>query len=416
MNWRTWITVAALLAGLWPAAARACSVTDEFVLPSNFELVQMAEAIVVASAEPQPKDGLPEVTFRTEAIVKGPAPERFNLSFASLGTAVPSDNEDLSAAHPESYGGPCNRTTFPPGGRFLIFLQRHNGAWAQLGMPFSRVNEDYSGEDNAWMRSVRRYLALQRSLPPMEQLAALARIAETGTDGEGRRLSASERDDVLSHLRSISPSKPTPWLLDIYARLERGDPLPFGPPDRSDNPEEGYDRAAAELLGEEWPEDSAGAALESAERAAGQGSRPTESPIDGLRLRVLRSLTLGRHPGALPLFERLWAAPETARRLRGVILRYFARNGQYPRAYRWIEDNLMAELRTLPRGEALALLSDVAEVQRGDSWEAGRERWRSDPHAAATWPALSRSINRYQVESFGEEYALPFYDLTEDDP
>ena len=417
MTWRTWIAVVALFAGLWPVAAAACSVTDDFVLPSNFELVQMADAIVVATAESKPASasasGREGAMFRTELTVKGSAPDRFVLSFASLGDTVPSDNEDLSAAHPEGYAGPCNRMSFRPGGRFLIFLQRHNGQWVQLGMPFSRVNEDYTGEENAWMRSVRRYLALQQSLGPMEQLSALARMAETGTDAEGRRLSAAEREDILAHLGSISPRKPTAWLLDLYGRLERGEPLPFAPPDRPENPEESLDRAAAELLGEEWPEDSAGRALAEIEAAASGDARPEAPPaIDPVRLRILRSLMLGNHPGALPLFERLWASPETARPLRGLILRYFARNGHYPRAYRWIETNLAAELADLPRDQALELLSGVAEVQQGESWEEGRERWRRDPHAAATWPALARTLHRYQVRRFGRDYVLPAYDLS----
>ncbi len=418
MLWRKMIGLAAMALAFWPTASRACSVGEGFIGASNFELVQMASAIVVAVAERQTsgRDVIPQVQFRTETVLKGSPPRRFYSFIGGLGRPGPSDNEDLSYPHPDASSGACNRHTFARGGRYLIFLQRDSdGYWAVLGMPFSRVSEDYSGETDNWIRSVRRYLDLQRRLSSIEQLAALTRMAETGQDGDGRPLRAGERADIVAHLGWISPWKPTPWLVDLYERLERGEPLPFAPPARPDNLEEGYDRAAAELLGEQPQEGSAESAAAEALRAvveAGSSApEPTAPSTDPLRVRILQSLVQGNHPEALPLFERLWAAPETSRAYRGLLLRYFARNGHYPRAYSWIETSLLAELRSLPRREAQALLWAVAEVQRGDSWDEGQEGWRSDAHAAATWPALSRTIHRYQVATFGEGEAIPFFDL-----
>lgn len=415
MSWRKTIGLASLALAFWPTASRACSLLDDFIGPSNFELVQMADAIVVAVAERRARgeDGFPQIQFRTESVLKGSPPRRFS-SEGGFGRVGPSDNEDLSSTHPDASSGACNRGTFARGGRYLIFLERgSDGRWTEHGMPFSRVNEDYSGETDNWIRSVRRYLDLQRRLPPMEQLAALTRMAQTGRDGDGRRLRAGERADIVAHLGWISPWKPTPWLVDVCERVERGEPLPFASPARTDNIEEPYDRAAAELLGEQPQEGSAESAAAEALRAvveAGSSAPARPAPAtDPLRIRILQSLARGDHPAALPLFERLWAAPETSRAYRGLLLRYFARNGHYPRAYSWIETSLLAELRSLPSREAQALLWAVAEVQAGDSWEEGRERWRSDARAAATWPALSRIINRYQIDRFGDGNALPFF-------
>lgn len=61
----------------------------------------------------------------------------------------------------------------------------------------------------------------------------------------------------------------------------------------------------------------------------------------------------------------------------------------------------------------MALLRDVADVQRGDSYTAGRERWRTDPHAAATWPELALALYWYQMRTFGAERALRFRDALE---
>jgi hypothetical protein len=417
MLWRKMIGLAALAVASWPTASRACSLVPGFIGPSNFELVQMADAIVVAVAERRTRgeDGFPQIQFRTESVLKGSPPSRFS-SEGGFGRIGPSDNEDVSSPHPDASSGACNRQTFTRGGRYLMFLERgSDGRWAEHSMPFSRVNEDYSGETDSWIRSVRRYLDLQRRLSPMEQLAALARMAETGHDNDGRPLRAGERADIRAHLGWISPWKPTPWLVEVYERLERGELLPFAPSPRPDNLEEGYGSGAAELLGQEPQEGSAESAAAEALRAvveAGSSAPASSAPAtDPLRIRILQSLVQGDHPDALPLFERLWAAPETSRAYRGALLRYFARNGHYPRAYSWIETSLLAELRSLARREAQALLWDVAEVQRGESWEEGQERWRSDAHAAATWPALSRIIHRYQIDTFGEDDALPFFDL-----
>ena len=241
-------------------------------------------------------------------------------------------------------------------------------------------------------QSVRRYLALQTSLPPMEQVAALARMATTGRGGAGESLSPGERADISDHLGAISQWKPTAWLLDAHARLERGQALPFAPrPDAANGEQSGIDDAVAFLL----DEPPAPAARQGRERE---------------RMLVLQALAAGEHPDALPLFERLSAAPGTGPRARGLILRYLARNGHYPRAYEWIETRLMAELARLGAREARQLVADVAAVQRGDSYQEGRERWRTDTHAAATWPELALALHLYQVRALGEDHVLDLSD------
>jgi hypothetical protein len=306
------------------------------------------------------------VEFRVQGAVKGSPPRQLRIDDTQIGTIRPSDLVDLSQSHHESGNGMCNRYTFERGGRYLLFLDRaEDGSWGQLGYAYSRINEDYAGENNPWMRAVRRYLRLQDTLGPMEQLAALRQMLETGRDLNGRsRLGRTERADIAAHLGSVSPWKPTPMLVDFYERLERGEPLP------------------APLVSTDRGDD---------------------------RLTVLRRLAAGDHPSAIPLFERLAAAPQTRGEVRGAVLLYLARHGRYGDAYRWIEMDLLRELQSLPQAEAMALLRTVASVQMGDAWEEGRERWRSHPHAVATWPALSRAIHAYQIRTFGAGNALPFF-------
>lgn len=380
------ITLLAALALLGVGSdARACSVIESYVRPSNFELVQIADAIVVARAEKQTGgDGFEgSVVFQIESSVKGKAPARVTLPFAAIGKTVPSDLADLSGSNPEGYMGPCNRMNFARGARYLLFLEHaKDGEWRQVGYPFSRVNEDYAGEDNAWVRTVRRYLRVQQGQPPMDQLAALGRMAQAGRDDSGAQLSDAERTDIADHLRSISQWKPTRYLLDVYARVERGETVTPRPDEENGEPGN-LDEAARALLGESRSKPQQGA-----ERA---------------RRMILIALAEGDHSDALPLFETLSARIDLDVDQRGLMLRYFARNGQYSRAYQWIETRLLAELGSLSSEDAERLLARVGEVQIGDSYGDGKERWRQDPHAAAAWPELALSVYRIAAATVGKD-------------
>ncbi|MEA3011981.1 MAG: hypothetical protein QOD42_526 [Sphingomonadales bacterium] len=73
-------TLAGLLAAI-PAAA--CSSTDRYIAPSNFELVQMADAIGIytaVSGSSGPDIIFGTVTFRREQALKGAPPAELSLT------------------------------------------------------------------------------------------------------------------------------------------------------------------------------------------------------------------------------------------------------------------------------------------------------------------------------------------------
>lgn len=378
----TYILVAILC--LRSAPAQACSLSADTIIPSNFELVQLADSIVIATAQSRFRTSEQRgVSFRVDSVVKGPRPQRLRIEEAWIGPVGRSNLVDLSAPHDDSENGTCNRSMFQRGGRYLLFLERgEDGSWHELGYAYSRINEDYAGEANPWMRSVRRYLRLQRTLQPMEQIAALRAMVETGRDTNGRRLGRTERQDIADHLAALTPWKPTEMLVDAYERVERGEPNPFTIlPGAGWG---GYDESTVPLT-------SRGAAPPRRQGAADE------------RLLLLRMLLRGRHPEAFPFFDRL-AAGNPSPAVRGMALRYLAANGHYPRAYRWIEQHLLDELPRLEREDAEELLLAVSSAQRGDYYDGGRPRWLTDPHAAATWPALARRIDAYQAQAFGADH------------
>lgn len=378
---------AALLAALALAggtmtagAAFACSTVPEYVRPTNFELVQLADAIVVARAVTaiEPADDF-QVKFEVRQVLKGEAPEAFT-GFGVLGPVPPGDPASLSEPHPEAYMGLCVRSRFRAGHDYVIFLERNeDGELRPAGYPFARVNEDFAGENSLWVRTIRRYLAIQAESDPMVELEVLASLRDSlGQGAEDRALAA----DISDHLASRSPYKPTAYLIDTLNRLRNGEPLA----DAVRSPAADREVSVAQDLTD-----------------AIFGGRSDEFGSEGQIEFILRALITGEHPGAAPVFEALVSNPARTPSELGLAIRFFARNGQYRRAYELIETDAVRILGALPPEARDELLGAVLEAQRGDSFTEGRERWRTDPYVATAWPELALSLYWFMeaVESDG---------------
>jgi hypothetical protein len=195
---RSILLAVAVLSGATPSFA--CSVADTYVRPTNFELVRLADAIIVAT--PIALVGHNVIRFRVEQVVKGTPPGEVVLGWLSMAPGTPSNLDDLSRAHPDAYRGACRRGRFAPGERYLLFIGGRGGedSWYLLEQPFSRVSEDYRGEDTAWQRTVRRYVTLQRDLAPAAQREALRAMATSGRAADGSALTDPELADARDQL------------------------------------------------------------------------------------------------------------------------------------------------------------------------------------------------------------------------
>lgn len=168
----------ALLAAPLPAAA--CSVAPGYHVPTNMELVERAELILlgtVVDGDFEP-DSTAEQMIEVEPgeVLKGAMPTgRIALpaSIATDGDLVLSNPYELKEAHPQSFAGACTRYVFPRGSRVLFFLDRQNGAWHEAGGPFSRWAEDVLTDDAPWLQAVRFYIEVSK-LPEEDRAAALA--------------------------------------------------------------------------------------------------------------------------------------------------------------------------------------------------------------------------------------------------
>lgn len=362
----------------------ACSVTSEYVRPTNFELIQLTDTIVVATAQREIKaEPYGAIEFRVDKVMKGAPPKRVQVSFGSLGDAFPSDPNDISGSHPEGHAGPCNRTTFGKGKQYVLFLSKSGDTYGPFAFPFSRINEDYAGEDSLWVRTIRTYLEIQAKHDPMKQLEVLDALLQQKLKGPQTATSRAEAQDILDHLRSRSPWKPTPYLVQTYEALERGEQPKYGVRSRAADRENS-------------------AAQDMTDAMFGVGPPPDKMSFEEEKHFVLRSLVLGDHPGAAPLFERLIGVPRPTATHLGLGIRFFAKNNQYRRAYTLIETQAMRILGAISQDEAGRLIADILDAQRGDAYGDRKERWRSDSYVATAWPELALHLYWFQVYMYGE--------------
>ena len=131
------------LTALPVTAASACSVVGDYRVPTNLELAQGAELIMlgrITGAESgTDEDSVMDsvVVIEPVAAIKGALPPAaiklggMTLTEGELAHyGVLSNPYDLEAAHPASYIGGCIRYLFPRGTSVLFFLEHgENGEW-----------------------------------------------------------------------------------------------------------------------------------------------------------------------------------------------------------------------------------------------------------------------------------------------
>lgn len=377
-------------------AAVACSVTSEFVRATNYELAENADGIVVAVAESSSGgDGFDgSVTFRIEERWKGAPPATVDLRGSALGRVSPSDPNQIAEAHPESYMGPCSRYTFQRGRRYVLFLENNEDepsnrprGWFVEPAIFGRSSEDYAGPDSLWARTLHLYLEIQSNPDRMAALVDLAArlpaLEAPGRPPSDRAIAA----DIRDHLSSLSPWKPTPYLLSAYAALERGESPQFSIRGPEANREGGFADAATDLIFD---------------------VRHPDFDLRRQKETVLRSLITGDHPDAAPLFERLVQKGPTAGEL-ALAIRFRSRRGDTLGAFQLFKNAALPRLGGLPDADATMLAGSMITAMWGPNYRYGEENeaWRAEPQVRDQWPEMALSLwwdmRRRGVELQGDD-------------
>jgi len=175
---RTLLSLAALALLAAPLPAAACSVASGYRVPTNLELVERADLILLAdvvdgASAPGSEEEM-QIRIRPIAALKGTIPTGpITLPGAMLDGATELSNPyDLEQPHPQSLAGACIRYAFPHGSRVLFFLKADGDGWVPSAPPFSRWAEDALGDDAPWLQAVRFYAEVG-ALPEGERKAAM---------------------------------------------------------------------------------------------------------------------------------------------------------------------------------------------------------------------------------------------------
>ncbi|KPL69389.1 hypothetical protein SZ64_15500 [Erythrobacter sp. SG61-1L] len=236
---------------LLPAPALACSVGNDYRVPTNLELAGDADLILLGkvtggslgmSEGPENTD----ITVEPIRAIKGDLPgEAITLRGLSLSEPrflALSNPYELVDAHPLSYIGGCIRYMFPLGTRALFFLKRgEDGDWQATGRPFSRWAEDVPDEDAPWVRLSTLY-AQAAALPDAERTAMLERARDEW---------AAMADDPVAQLLAANVTRQLagqnePWNLLMQRELGL-----LGYPDEQEEAPASVDAALEKMRGTE---------------------------------------------------------------------------------------------------------------------------------------------------------------------
>ncbi|MEO1167117.1 MAG: hypothetical protein AAFW97_00240 [Pseudomonadota bacterium] len=173
------------------AAAQACSVTDDYRVPTNIELVAQADMILLARVDGGP--GVEEALRLVQenppapyAIIIAPLlalkgdlpetsitiPETYIATPSEYDLAVPSNPYNLREAHADAFSGGCARSAFLEGRTVVFFLSEVEDGVLPMSYPFSRWAEDVPSQDAPWVRAIRIYADVLE-LPEAERQASL---------------------------------------------------------------------------------------------------------------------------------------------------------------------------------------------------------------------------------------------------
>ncbi len=196
--------------------AQACSVPASYRVPTTLQLVEQADAIVLArvvDGGPSTFEPLAHIGARLprlvpfEAIKGHYSGQRIVFEDAVLAMpksthdirSTPSDPRNLVDANPDAFSGSCNRFVFKPGMIIVAFLKRDGKDFMPFAPPFSRALEDVPDRDAVWVKAVRMYAAIARK-PKSLRRAEMRRqrnvLAEEIDDPDARLL-ALELDRAL---------------------------------------------------------------------------------------------------------------------------------------------------------------------------------------------------------------------------
>lgn len=219
--------------------AWSCSIIQREDFLSNYEMVKVADAIILARSHqvlPPLESSPPLLRFEVIEVIKGEYAEKTLES--PVGSTDeqhyrgPSKTDDFSRARPGTYAGSCTAGDFRLNTDYLLFLTKSRIAgneprwgtekvgdvkWRVGVQILSRDLEEVKGEDDPWMQAVRRYTEIMRLNDYNLEKKALADLRGYAAAGNDRkRFPAALVADIDRHFVTASRLKSYADLQALY--------------------------------------------------------------------------------------------------------------------------------------------------------------------------------------------------------
>lgn len=183
---------------LFAVPAWGCTVEPGYRRPSNFELIQRADLVVLAQVESETQASrddwrAPNIWLRPIRAIKGTLPRMplgVSGGFSFDQRPVAPHPTSLDEVHPSALWGACIRQAYAKGTLVVAtFVLQPDGQYRQITAPFARAVEDVESEDGLWVRAATLYASLAGSMPA--ELAARLEV-------EASRLEAIKDDPAAT--------------------------------------------------------------------------------------------------------------------------------------------------------------------------------------------------------------------------
>ena len=195
------------------SAGLACSPVDGYHVPTNIELIEGSDLVVLAKVISGPdtfddtKGFEPLVVLEPVRTLKGGAPQNLRV-FGTLrdrsGEPYVLAPTPLSGPHPSSLWGGCIRQAYSLGGLVVAMFKKTPEGYAQVGAPFARSVEDVEGPNALWVRTAELYERMIAETPPSERRKAFEaerdRLLKLHRDVEAQQVAA----DITNYLEATA--------------------------------------------------------------------------------------------------------------------------------------------------------------------------------------------------------------------
>ncbi len=359
--------------------AYGCTLASNYYGSSNFELIESADAIIVAKVVGQQKENSNGAVFEIIEHIKNKTVTQIEPGNAFLSSKVhkvnPSNPFIINEPHPDSYSGACNRHLYENGRSYVLFLNEDDGKFSIEGAPFSRIAEDYYGEDSAWMRVIRYHLDIQNIADRHQQLETLNTNYETLKKYPETSFERQLSLDIANHLMLRSSNKPTKYLLESYEAIEMGQTPPFTvlPPEQTTP-------FAIPPTNETLKLDA------DPEEDRQKNKVKTEQQLD----QILDVLASGDHPSSITLFEELVSRQSVKTSTYANYFKVLAKSGRNEEFISVVDPLAFKLVATASPKDADTVLFAITDEMR--NYEEGIPKWKIEPVTRNWWPQFELGL------------------------